>query len=324
VDSALTNMLSTVWLLLSGLGLSIAWKSYVFLGPGEGSQQPEIVTLPLGEAPPCQLNIDPFPVRVEGSVAFLTDSGLIGVVGGGTTSIYALDSFFGTWEKGGTKSDLPYDIFGGQGAWFLGEAMIIGGVKVPGDKTVNSTLILRDQVWIEGPAMPTPLADFCLVKMNETHLLIVGGGNEDQYPDSKVFMFDGSTFQPMSGLLQPRAVMGCSLNSEGEVVVAGGFGPSVDGGDPDGEPMDSVEIYHPDSDTWRPGPTLPKPMGFFAGMTKDGDKVLLMGGNDGKGYTKDIHSLEVGADTWVLEETKLREEHGYSPSFTDPLLILEC
>merc|ERR1712215_455206 len=129
---AVRNVELTVWLLLSGLGLSMAWKSYVLLGHGEGSQQPEIVTLPLGEAPPCQLNIDPFPVGVEGSVAFLTESGMIGVVGGGTTSIYALDSFFGSWKKGETKSDLPYDIFGGQGAWFLGEAMIIGGVKVPG------------------------------------------------------------------------------------------------------------------------------------------------------------------------------------------------
>merc|ERR1712126_662027 len=310
MGSVVMNMVSTVWLLLSRLGLSIAWKSYVFLGPGEGSQQPEIVTLPLGEAPPCQLNIDPFPVRVEGSVAFLTESGMIGVVGGGTTSIYLLHRFFGSWGKSGTRFDLPYDIYGAQGAWFLGESMIIGGLKVTGDKPVTSTLILRDQGWIEGPAMPTPLSDFCLVKMNKTHLLIVGGGNEDQYPDSKVFMFDGSAFKPMSGLLQPRAVMGCSLNSEGEVVVAGGFGPREDGGDPDGEPMDSVEIYHPDSDTWRP----------------DGDKVLLMGGSDGAtgDYTKDIHSLEVGADTWVLEETNLRETHGYSPSVTDPMLVLNC
>merc|ERR1711962_1806067 len=143
---AVMNILSTVWLLLSGLGLSIAWKSYVFLGPGEGSQQPEIVTLPLGEAPPCQLNIDPFPVGVEGSIAFLTESGMIGVVGGGTTSIYTLDRFFGTWEKGETKSDLPYDIYSAQSAWFLGEAMIIGGLKVPGGKVVDSTLIKRSSL----------------------------------------------------------------------------------------------------------------------------------------------------------------------------------
>jgi len=303
-------MVSTVWLLLSGLGLSNAvWKSYVFLGPGEGSQQSEIVTLPLGRAPPCNLKIDPFPVRVEGSVAFLSESGMIAVVGGGTTFVYVLNQFFGTWGKGGTRTELPYDIVGAQGIWFLGEEMIIGGYRYKDEKPVTSTLILKDG-WIEGPAMPMPLVDFCLVKMNETHLLIIGGGNEDEYPHSKVFMFDGSTFKPMSGLLQPRAVMGCSLNSEGEVVVAGGMGPRVDGGDPDGEPMDSVEIYHPDSDTWRP----------------DGDKVLLMGGSDGAtgDYTKDIHSLEVGADTWVLEETKLRETHGYSPSVTDPMLVLNC
>merc|ERR1712080_516626 len=145
------------------------------------------------------------------------------------------------------------------------------------------------------------------------------GGNMDQYPHSKVFMFDGVTFQQVSGLLQPRAVMGCALDQDGGVIVAGGLGPRVDGG-----PMDSVEKYHPDTDTWTQGPSLPKPMGFSAGMAWDGDKILLMGGSDGGDYTRDIYSLQVGAETWVLEETKLVEPHGYSPALTVPSFILDC
>ena len=47
--------------------------------------------------------------------------------------------------------------------------------------------------------------------------------------------------------------MGCTLNQDGHVVVAGGMGLVVDGGDPDREPMDSVEIYNPLNDIWAPG-----------------------------------------------------------------------
>merc|ERR1712080_44200 len=108
-------------------------------------------SLPLGVSPSCGLNIQTYPEWVEGAPA--NASHLILSLGPGwrTSPLYLT-----------TLLELrPYHLGG--------ETIIIGGSEG------TSTLIFRNQEWIEGPLMPTPLIDFCSVQLNSTHTLIVGG-----------------------------------------------------------------------------------------------------------------------------------------------------
>jgi len=322
----------TAWILLSCLGLTFGQNSFVFLGPGEGSLQPEVVSLPLGDSPVCELQLQPYPLEwVEGAFTFLLPGAGITVCGGGYSTCLSLHPFLGTWEE--IISPLPYNVAGGAKAISLQNSdILILGAYEGEERTISSTLIYSQETgeWVEGPQMPDIMYGFCAVQLNSTHTLMMGGSgwNDDDdmselYAD--VFMFDGTTFQKVSSLLEPRYEMGCTLNQEGHVVVAGGMGPVVEGGDPDGEPMDSVEIYNPLEDIWTPGPPLPKAMGYFSGMVADGEKLLLLGGATPMGdYTNDIHSLVPGAEAWVLEETHLAEANGYLQAIKVTSDSLDC
>ena len=231
-------------------------EEWLFIGPGEGSRQSEVFSLPLGSAT-CDLAIDPLPelMEHEGAYGALLD-GLVTVCNAAsnyqqdkTTHCFSLDPVLGTWFE--SIEPLPYQAFAAAAISLPnGDMMIMGGGDEDGVHAHTSIYSLETKTWTEGPEMPGPRYGFCVVPLNSTHTLVTGG-LKDQWVEES-FIFDGAAFHPISAPRYLRTGSGCALlASGGRVMVAGGFGPG--GTDPDGIALDSVEIYDVASNSWSLG-----------------------------------------------------------------------
>ena len=234
-------------------------EEWLFLGPGEGSIQSEVLSLPLGSGT-CGLTIDPLPELLdhEGAVAALLE-GLVTVCNGGwrmedeKTHCFSLDPVLGTWLE--LIEPLSYPVYGAKAISLPnGDMMILGGFD-EGPTPRTSIYSLETKSWMEGPEMPIPWwSNFCAVPLNTTHTLVTGG-EEYQGWVAKSFIFDGASFHPVAAPQYLRSMPGCTLMaSGGKVMVVGGFGPG--GHDPDGRALDSVEIYDVASNSWSSGKKL--------------------------------------------------------------------
>jgi len=301
-------------------GLLEGERSFVFLGPGP-DHHCQVLGLPLGNSPPCDLSIEQFPTEeLVGGVAFLLGD-LVTICGEGSSRCFSLHPFLGVWEE--ITSPLPWSIFYASATTLAnGDPIILGGGGLSDswdfDPEYSSVVYHQDTgEWTSGPTLPDHVVYTCTVKINTTHSLMLGGNIFDPFDSSEqvsttdVYMFDGNFFTQVSGMRQARAAAGCTLSSEGNIIVAGGF---VTEGEGTARPLSSVEIYNTVKDTWEEGPELPKPAAFFAGMINDGDKVLLFGGiGHEDSFSADIYSLVNGAEEWNLEDTKLAEGMATGP-----------
>merc|ERR1711962_1119098 len=287
----------------------------LFFGPGEGSSQPAIISLPLN-GHHVTATIDPLPDLLdrEGATAALVE-GLVTVCNTAKdhmTHCFSLDPTLGTWNELIEPLPLPQpEHFGSQAISLPNGDMLIF--------SYDTTYIysIEHKTWTEGPKMPVPRAEFCAVPLNTTHTLITGGENDLGWV-SDTYILDASwNFHKVAAPRQVRAAAGCALTSLGLVVVAGGMGPG--GHDPDGRALDSVELYDVAADSWIQEsivPSLPVGLGFPASLVarihgQEGDggpiweELLFFGGYiDGSGYTNKIHSFRFGEgmDTWTVEE----------------------
>ena len=239
-------------------------EEWLFIGPGEGSFQSEVLSLPLGSAT-CGLAIDPLPefIEREGAVAALL-GGLVTVCNtvdgwfnvtqdiGHRTHCFSLDPVLGTWAE--SIEPLPYEVYGAEAISLPnGDMMIMGGYDEHTVHTRTSIYSLKTKTWGEGPAMPIPRALFCTVPLNTTHTFITGGENDQGWVVDS-FIFDGANFHQVTApqYLPYRGEPGCALLASGEkVMVAGGLGPG--GHDPDGMALNSVEIYDVAANSWSLG-----------------------------------------------------------------------
>ena len=147
-------------------GLAMGRSSFVCLGPGEGSQQAEVVSLPLGEALACELQLQPYPKYVEGAFTFLLPGAGITVCGGGSLTCFSLHPFLVIWEE--IISPLPYDIIGAKAVSLLnGDTLVLVAVWIDNELMLSSTLVYSQETgaWIEGPQMPASMYDFCVVQL---------------------------------------------------------------------------------------------------------------------------------------------------------------
>ena len=84
-------------------GLGVCQEEWLFVGPGEGSNQSEVLSLPLASGT-CGLTIDPLPQLLdrEGAAAALLE-GLVTVCNCAAedekTHCFSLDPVLGTWVE---------------------------------------------------------------------------------------------------------------------------------------------------------------------------------------------------------------------------------
>ncbi len=170
-----------------------------------------------------------------------------------------------------------------------------------------------------GPDLPLALDSHCLVELNTTTAMMIGGWN-GRVLKSTYFMdlptLTGSSARIVQGpdLKVARRLHSCGVLSNpggGQVVI-------VAGGWNNGTAQRSTEMLDLDlNQGWTYGPDLPKGIDNADAVTSpDGKSLMIVGGWDDQAYSSDIFNLDFNNDNNAWQWTKLdqalnvaREEH---------------
>ena len=151
--------------------------------------------------------------------------------------------------------------------------------------------------------LPIPVSENCLVVVNDTTLIAIGG-NSDLNWVSSTFFYDipNDAWTPGPELATPSGDHSCGIfswnnPSSGEleriVVVAGGLNNAG--------PLSKVELLLLTpagfSAGWQPGPELPKKI-FSAAMVQFRESVVLVGG-EGETFGRDLYQLTSPGGSWT-------------------------
>ena len=183
------------------------------------------------------------------------------------------------WERDGARAAIVGDddmlwLTGGRGQ--PTSELLVGGLFRP------------------GPELPMDNFLHCLVRVNETHYLMIGGRTNGRTTD-KVFFYDWPNQQwtEAQSMAVPRDLHSCALLTDTNSVIAMGGHINKD--------LSSSEIFDLGTETWSTGPELPGGS-IFAGSQAVPymGSVLLFGGarkNDIR--DQEFHQLDLMSMEWV-------------------------
>ncbi|XP_067096326.1 LOW QUALITY PROTEIN: kelch repeat and BTB domain-containing protein 12-like [Osmerus mordax] len=215
----------------------------------------------------------------------------------------------------------------------LGDALyLIGGqMKVRNHYIITDSVerwsLKRGGSWLSFAPLPLPLACHCAVGLKDC-LYVLGGWTPqserpDEEPDrlnSRVFQLDPGkdTWTECANMRYSRYRCGVSTLN-GEIYILGGIGCEGEDRGQSRRCLSSVEIYNPNTNTWRAGPTLP--MAFLSLRSNasnigvvDG-KLFLCGYYKGAGrheiITKEILVLDPKDNVWSVVERRAAMHDSY-------------
>uniref|UniRef100_A0A3B4UX69 Kelch repeat and BTB domain containing 12 n=1 Tax=Seriola dumerili TaxID=41447 RepID=A0A3B4UX69_SERDU len=214
----------------------------------------------------------------------------------------------------------------------VGDALyLIGGqMKVRNHYIITDSVerwsLKRGGSWLSFAPLPLPLACHCAVSLKE-HLYVLGGWTPQDHPDdepdklsNRVFQFDPGRDRWTECSRMKYSRYRCStavLN--GEIYILGGIGCDGEDRGQSRRCLSSVEIYNPDTDTWRAGPTLP--MSLLSLRTNASNvgvlegKLYLCGYYKGAGrheiITKEILLLDPADNVWTVVERRAAMHDSY-------------
>ena len=115
---------------------------------------------------------------------------------------------------------------------------------------------LNGSTIIEGPDLPIPITEHCVVNSDELmKAFVIGGLNTINFNWVVIFSLNNQTWEYGPNLIFARRMHACGILKDGNdhiIVVAGGLG--------DSGPLSSVELYNLESGNgWYSGPDLAKP-----------------------------------------------------------------
>uniref|UniRef100_A0A8C6TLE5 Kelch repeat and BTB domain containing 12 n=1 Tax=Neogobius melanostomus TaxID=47308 RepID=A0A8C6TLE5_9GOBI len=215
----------------------------------------------------------------------------------------------------------------------IGESLyLIGGqMKIHSQYIITGKVerwsLKRGGSWLSFAPLPLPLACHCTVSVKE--LLYVLGGwtpqvkEPDEEPDklsNRVFQFDPGKdrWRECARMKYSRYRCGSAVLN-GEIYVLGGIGCVGEDHGQSRRCLSSVEIYNPDTDTWREGPTLPTPLlSLRTNASNFGvvdSKLYLCGYYKGAGrheiITKEILVLDPVDNVWTVMERRAAMQDCY-------------
>lgn len=229
-------------------------------------------------------------------------------VGSASDRVSVYDTIENTWDEAPRLPDPRHH----PGTAALGATVYVtGGAVSARDRTEQDELWALPQgatTWEELEPMPEPRAAHRMVA-HDGRLYVVGGHG----PSSRVLTWapDGgwSTGAEMPGPRHHLAV----VVREGSIWALGGRTE-------DDTLLDRVDIYDPETDTWREGPQLPTPISAAVEGVIDG-RIHLVGGEDPAilgGGTFDHHLvLEEDGEGWGRAEPAPLAVHGAAGGVVD-------
>ena len=132
--------------------------------------------------------------------------------------------------------------------WVMGGTSVGSNAYSP-ELSISSTEFITLDTAVSGPNLPFEVAYHCAVKLNESHIYVIGGYvNKQETSDVYVFNpLDNFSYKYHSAMNYQRRLHGCAVAHVGEssiIVVAGGYKNNY---------LDSVEIFDHSIGHWNIG-----------------------------------------------------------------------
>ncbi|KAM9344160.1 kelch repeat and BTB domain-containing protein 12-like [Pholidichthys leucotaenia] len=192
--------------------------------------------------------------------------------------------------------------------------------------SVERWSLKRGGSWLSFAPLPIPLACHCVVNLKEL-LYVLGGWTPQNHPDdepdklsNRMFQFDPGKdrWTECARMKYSRYRCGTAILN-GEIYILGGIGCDGEDHGQSRRCLSSVEIYNPENDTWRAGPTLPTCL--LALRTNASNvgavegKLYLCGYFKGAGrheiITKEILELDPVDNVWTTVERRAAMHDSY-------------
>lgn len=130
--------------------------------------------------------------------------------------------------------------------------------------------------------LSVPRAAHTATRLADGRVLLLGGvdDNDVVYASGEIFDPATGTSTPIASMSTPRVQHTATLLADGRVYVAGGAS-AYDLSDPLSAlaaVVASTELYNPATNTWSPGPNMPRPRALHAAVRLADGRVLLTGG----------------------------------------------
>jgi hypothetical protein len=204
-----------------------------------------------------------------------------------------------------------------------GKLLVTGGFN-GSDSDLNNAEMLTEEGWENNiPSLPVTISYHCMVTVNSTTVMAIGGSQNGSYYSGKTFYFTFGEESWTEGpeLKNKRRNHSCGKirrdkeSQEMSIIVAGGEDGS--------SYLSSVEILDEGSNEWQTGPKLP--FGIESSqMVKDKNGgVVLIGG---LGNLDTLYQLPHGGQdaVWTEMEQKMKTGRDRHTAFLVPDNIVDC
>jgi hypothetical protein len=206
-----------------------------------------------------------------------------------------------------------------------GKLLVTGGFDASGYH-LHSAEMLTEEGWESNiPSLPFTIRNHCMVTVNSTTVMAIGGGQNGYSGKTFYFTFGEESWTEGPELKKKRGYHSCGKirrnkeSQEMSIIVAGGWDGS--------SRLSSVEILHEGSNEWKTGPELPFGMDDSQMVEDQNGGVVLIGG-----YSDSIDNLDTlyqlphgGQDAaWTKMEHKMKTGRYDHTAFLVPDNIVDC
>jgi hypothetical protein len=207
-----------------------------------------------------------------------------------------------------------------------GKLLVTGGWDESGSD-LNSAEMLTEDGWESNiPALPVTVFDHCMVTVNSTTVMVIGGWQNEQYSGKTFyFTFGDESWTEGPELKNKRGYHSCGKirrnkeSQEMSIIVAGGYY--------DGSLLSSVEILHEGSNGWQTGPELPFAIDECQMVEDQNGGVVLIGGESSTVDNLDtLYQLPHGGQdvVWTKMEQKMKTGRKHPTASLVPDNIVDC
>jgi hypothetical protein len=206
-----------------------------------------------------------------------------------------------------------------------GKLLVTGGYDGSFSYLKSAEMLTEDGWERNLPSLPVTIIYHCMVTVNSTTVMVIGGFQNSQISGKTFFFtFGEESWTEGPELKNKRRSQSCGKirrnkdSQEMSIIVAGGY---------DGSYLSSVEILHEGSVEWQTGPELQLGM-YDSQMVEDQNGgVILIGG-----YSPLVGSLDTlyqhphgGQDAvWTKMEQKMNTGRSEHTAFLVPENIVDC
>ena len=236
------------------------------------------------------------PAAVLGGEALVAGGFIEAGVGrtGVTPTVEAYTPETDTWRA---LVDLPEARHHGMAASVGERLFFIGGYTPSGDPSESVWELVEDE-WVDRNILPRPVAAGTAVTVGDA-IFVVGG-----VPEGNVYRYDvsGDTWSDVPAPGKRREHV-AAVALDGDIwAIAGRW---------EGEIFDTTEIYDPDAQAWRAGPSLSEARSGFGAVVVD--QAIVVAG--GEVFSPDealdsVERLEDAGDQWASIESLPHGLHG--------------